>query len=103
MRGSPGRPSVRVEWQTGARQDIVELIAYIDIRNPVAASAVLGEIRRQVAALADHPLMGRIGRVPGTRELVVSRTPYVVAYRIVGAVVQVIRVRHGAQRWPHRF
>jgi toxin ParE1/3/4 len=94
---------VRVEWQARARQDTIEIIAYIDIHNPIAALAALKEIRRQVAALAEHPFLGRPGRRRGTRELVINGTPYIAAYRIVGEVVQVIRVRHGAQRWPRRL
>jgi len=44
--------------------------------------------------------MGRPGRIEGTRELVVSGTPYIAAYRIVGDTVRVLRVLHGAQQWP---
>jgi len=94
---------VRVEWQARARQDTVELIAYVEIHNPVAALAVLKEIRRQVAALVEHPFLGRPGRRRDTRELVINGTPYIAAYRIVGEVVQVIRVLHGARRWPRRL
>lgn len=94
---------MRVEWQAKARRDTVEIVAYIDIRDPVAAFGVLAEIRQQVAMLAQHPHLGRPGRAHGTRELVINRTPYIAAYRVVGRVVQVIRVRHGAQRWPKRL
>ncbi len=62
--------------------------------------AVYEEIRSQVAMLANHPQMGRPGRVRGTRELVVNRTPYVVAYRAAGEVVTVLRILHGARKWP---
>jgi toxin ParE1/3/4 len=44
--------------------------------------------------------MGRQGRCAGTRELVIARTPYIVAYRIERLAVVVLRVLHGAQRWP---
>jgi plasmid stabilization system protein ParE len=44
--------------------------------------------------------MGRPGRIEGTRELVISRTPYIAAYRIAGDNVRVLRVLHGAQQWP---
>jgi toxin ParE1/3/4 len=52
-----------------------------------------------VDQLAPHPNLGRLGRVLGTRELVVARTPYIVAYRIEEAAVVVLRVLHGAQQW----
>ncbi|TAI66617.1 hypothetical protein CWO89_07380 [Bradyrhizobium sp. Leo170] len=50
--------------------------------------------------LSDNPEMERPGRVPGTRELVIPMTPYIVPYRVAGQTVQVLRVFHGAWRWP---
>ncbi len=47
--------------------------------------------------------MGRAGRVPGTRELVISGTPYIVPYRVRGGAVEVLRVFHAARRWPTEF
>lgn len=44
--------------------------------------------------------MGRPGRVPGTRELVIANTPFLVPYRVKGDTVIVLRVFHGARRWP---
>ncbi len=44
--------------------------------------------------------MGRLGRIDGTRELVISGTPYIAAYRIVGETVRILRILHGAQLWP---
>jgi toxin ParE1/3/4 len=46
--------------------------------------------------------MGRPGRVPGTRELVVTPN-YLVPYRIKGEVLEVLRVMHARQRWPNRL
>ncbi len=53
--------------------------------------------------LAKYPEIGRPGRVRGTRELVVAGTPYIAAYRIMGEVVTVLRVLHGARRWPRKL
>ncbi|MGB7590400.1 MAG: type II toxin-antitoxin system RelE/ParE family toxin [Terriglobia bacterium] len=49
------------------------------------------------------PLAGREGRVQGTRELAVARTPYVIAYRIREDEIQILAVLHGGQRWPTTF
>jgi addiction module toxin, RelE/StbE family len=54
-----------------------------------------------VQQLIRHPESGRIGRVDGTRELVIDRTPYIAAYRIAGDTVRILRVLHGAQQWPN--
>jgi plasmid stabilization system protein ParE len=45
---------------------------------------------------------GRRGKVSGTRELLVPRTPYVAIYEVRGDLVFVLRVIHGAQQWPPR-
>jgi toxin ParE1/3/4 len=94
---------LRIEWRDEAKADAREALAYIAQDNLAAAYGVYGEIEQQVALLADFPKMGRSGRVKGTRELVITRTPYIVAYRVKGDTVQVLRVLHGAQQWPRRF
>ena len=52
------------------------------------------------AALAEFPKSGRPGRVPGTRELVISKAPYIVACRIAADGIEVLAVLHGAREWP---
>jgi len=68
--------------------------------NPTAAYAVHEAILRRVGGLAEHPRVGRPGRVKGTRELVVPGTPYIVAYRVAAGDVTVLRILHGARQWP---
>ena len=75
-------------------------LAYIGKRNPWAAIDMGDAIEAAVEQLADHPHRGRPGRVKGTRELVISGTPYVVAYRVEADAVVILRLLHGAQRWP---
>lgn len=95
---------MRIEWRDEAKADAREALEYIAQDNLAAAYGVYGEIeQQQLALLADFPKMGRSGRVKGTREWVVARTPYIVAYRIKGDAVQVLRVLHGTQQWPRRF
>lgn len=57
-------------------------------------------IAQQVSQLIAHPEIGRAGRKQGTRELVISRTPFIVVYRIKGERIELIRLLHGAQQWP---
>jgi toxin ParE1/3/4 len=56
-----------------------------------------------VERLQEFPMIGRKGRVEGTRELVIAGTPYIVPYRVRDDVVQIITVLHNAQRWPDQF
>jgi addiction module RelE/StbE family toxin len=86
-----------------AAQDLAEIVDYLLEQNPPAAQVVLDRIRDHVFRLADMPHLGRPGRVPGTRELVVPNTPFVVPYQVVGATLEILRVYHGARRWPAEF
>jgi toxin ParE1/3/4 len=62
---------------------------------------VLGDaIEAAVDRLADYPESGRFGRVRGTYELVIVRTPLIMVYRIESDTITILRVLHGAQRWP---
>jgi toxin ParE1/3/4 len=91
---------VRLEWSWFALADRDEIFNYIEADNPRAATAMDELIGRQIERLAEFPESGRIGRVDGTRELVISRTPYLVAYRIVGGAVLILRILHGSRQWP---
>ena len=94
---------MRLEWLPLALHDFDEIIDYIAQDNPVAAIEQGDEIESQVAGLLDNHLQGRPGRVKGTRELVVVRTPYIVAYRVKKGAIQILRVLHGARLWPEGF
>ncbi len=88
-------------WSPNAIDDLVALRAYIEQENTAAARRVALHIIENVETLLPKsPGMGRPGRVPGTRELVISRTPFIVAYRVIGNTIQILRIFHGARRWP---
>ena len=94
---------MRVEWRNKAHMDALDIANYIDVDNPSAAFAVYEEIHQQIAMLADNSEMGRLGRVIGTRELVINRTPYIAAYFVSVNAVIILRILHGAQRWPKKL
>lgn len=91
---------MKVFWKRRALKDLERIAGHISKDNPAAAIKVINSIRKKVANLADHPKSGRVGRVAGTRELVVSKFPYVVAYWIVKGEIEILAVFHGAQKWP---
>jgi toxin ParE1/3/4 len=76
---------------------------YIGRDNPAAAARVEIAIKKAIEQLNRFPSLGRPGRIPGTRELVVHGTPYVIPYRVRSETVEVLRVFHGARKWPKRF
>ena len=94
---------MRVRWTRRAGANLDREKAYIAAFDPAAATRTATRIVEAVEHLAQHPESGRPGRVPGTRELVVSGTPYIVPYRVQGNTVQILRVLHGARKWPTRF
>jgi toxin ParE1/3/4 len=88
-----------LEWRPKASADLLAIVAYIAADNPAAAQELKNSIEGKVAALAEHPKLYRPGRIKGTRELV-AHPNYIVLYRIVGTVVEILRVKHAAQQWP---
>lgn len=89
-----------IVWSPRAVGHLAELRAYIAQDSPGAAGRVARTILAAVERLAEWPNAGRLGRVAGTRELVVPGTPYVIPYRLRAGRLEVIAVFHGRQRWP---
>ncbi len=93
-----------VVWSRRAIRNIRAARSYIARENPVAATVVTERIIQQVELLLSFsPGIGRPGRIAGTRELVISRTPYVVVYRIAARNVEILAVIHHARDWPGRL
>lgn len=91
-------------WSAQALDDLVSLRAYIGEDDATAAQRVTLRILHNVETLlSQNPRTGRPGRVPGTRELVIPRTPFILPYRVQGSTIHILRVYHGARRWPDRF
>ena len=91
---------MKLIWSRAAVRGRERQIDYVAERNPGAAARLEQRIIDATDQLIDHPRIGRAGRVSGTQELVVARTPYIVIYEIEGDAVRIIRVLHSAQRWP---
>lgn len=94
---------MRLEWSVFALTDRLAIFDYFEPDSLRSAIAIDDRIEAEVERLATMPGMGRPGRVPRTRELVISGTPYIAAYRICGDTVRILRVLHGAQRWPEEM
>jgi toxin ParE1/3/4 len=91
---------VIVTWRPAALRDKRGQIEYLAARNATAAAELEVRLVDQTERLAQYPLMGRVGKVRGTRELPITRTNFVVIYRVVDSTVLIMRVLHGRQRWP---
>ena len=91
---------MKLRYTPRARSDLAEIHDYIAQDNPQAARRVVHIIRNAAEALAQNPLVGKAGRVAGTRELTVGRFPFMLAYRVGAEEVQILSVTHTARMWP---
>ncbi|WP_404788913.1 type II toxin-antitoxin system RelE/ParE family toxin [Altericista sp. CCNU0014] len=89
-----------IVWLSVAVQDVLRIRTYIADRDPSSAKDVALRIDKSVNLLATMPNVGRPGRIFGTRELAVQKTPFLVVYRVQNERVEVLRVLHGRQDFP---
>ena len=86
-------------WKPAAIADRKRITAHIAHDDPRAAME-MGDMLIDKAALLDqHPMLGRVGRVKGTRELL-AQPNYILIYRVAEEAAEVLRVKHAAQKWP---
>ncbi len=94
---------MKVAWRRNAQLDLAEIDAHIRQENPQAANRVVSAIRKETVQLSLIPLIGRLGRIENTRELVVSKLPYIVAYQVTPSAVEILAVIHTSRLWPENF
>jgi plasmid stabilization system protein ParE len=95
---------VNVRWTSPALRDLEIIGDHIERENSAAVAArIVTAIFDHADNLAKFPDIGRPGRIPGTRELVIVDTPFIVPYRVRDAEVEILAVFHGARLWPEKF
>ena len=85
-----------IKWTQEALRSVDAIAAYIASDNPIRATSFVLELQEAVTKLQAHPGMGRAGRVPGTRELVLHKN-YIAIYRVRGDDVEILRLHHAAR------
>jgi addiction module RelE/StbE family toxin len=92
-----------VEWRARAHEDRSRIFDYIAADNPTAALELDDEIEKKTDALPEHPEKYRIGRVRGTREMVLGPN-YVLVYRILKrkAIIEIVRIVGARQNYGRR-
>jgi toxin ParE1/3/4 len=91
---------VKISWSRQALRDFDELAAYIAADSEKSAALVEARIHHEAELLSAFPFSGRVGRIPGTRERVVGRTPFIFVYRVDTEEIRILRVIRGARKWP---
>jgi toxin ParE1/3/4 len=89
-----------LRWSRFSVADRLAIFDYLDARNPQAASANDLAIEKQIDRLRRFPMLGKTGRIEGTRELMIKGTPYLVAYQLDRTTIRVLRILHTSQLWP---
>lgn len=88
-----------IRWSQNASVDFASQIAFINADRPRAAERIGGLILDRIETLPVHPGRGRVGRLAGTRELLVA--PFVIVYEAgANGDITIVRVLHGRQNWP---
>ena len=93
-----------IEWTEQASRQLDQAYDYIAFSNSEEVAArITMQIVTSVQQLAAFPMSGRLGRVRGTRELIIPNTPFIAAYAIEKARIVILALYHGAQQWPEIF
>lgn len=90
---------MQIRWTNCAVDDLEAVISFIRKENPRAAKNVIFKIVNSIAMLAEYPSLGRL---EGTRELVIADTPFLVPYRVRTKTVEILRVYHNSRKWPEK-
>jgi toxin ParE1/3/4 len=88
---------MRIVWSQTAISNLIEIRNYIEQDKPAAARRLAERILESVERLAEHPHLGRAGREPETRELILAGTPYIIVYRIYRGHLSILAILHAAQ------
>ncbi len=91
---------MRVRWTLAAADDLQDIANYLFEKTPENAARLIREIYGAPSSLKSFPNRGRVGKKPGTRELVMPSLPYVIVYQVRGETVNIVRILHGSQQWP---
>ena len=91
---------MELRWTQEAAADLEHITDYLFQNAPERAAELVRGIYNAPAALLAFPYRGRAGKKEGTRELVLPSLPYIVVYQVTGEVIHIVRILHGAQKWP---
>ncbi|MHB1937558.1 MAG: type II toxin-antitoxin system RelE/ParE family toxin [Acidobacteriaceae bacterium] len=94
---------MKIAWSPRAVEHLIAIRAFIAEDSPDAAQTIAAKIIASVEQLALYPNRGRAGRVPGTRELPIAGTAYILPYRVKADRLEIVAVFHGRQLWPDSF
>ena len=94
---------MRLVWTKRALRELDQMFAFVARDSRSAAAALVELVEKRSAVLVSHPEIGRPGRSDGTRELVLTGTPYILPYRVREGRVEILAVLHTSRQWPDQL
>ncbi|MGA2849078.1 MAG: type II toxin-antitoxin system RelE/ParE family toxin [Terracidiphilus sp.] len=94
---------MKILWSAASVRHLREVVVYLEGKTFVGIATTRLRIMKTVRRLGQMPYAGRVGRIEGTREAVVNRTPYIVVYQVSQETVEILGIWHGARLWPESF
>ena len=95
--------SRQLRWTRRALRRLELISDFIAQENSATADSVNERLRSATEKLRAYPALGRPGRIPGTRELVLTDIPDIIAYRVTEAKIEMLTIIHTSQRWPEKL
>ena len=71
---------LKQHWTDKAKSELLQINAYVRTDNPLAAQELMVKISETLDLLSEYPGIGRVGRMKGTQEFVISSS-YLLVYR----------------------
>ncbi|NOX92280.1 MAG: type II toxin-antitoxin system RelE/ParE family toxin [Gammaproteobacteria bacterium] len=94
---------MEIKWLRKALKNLNQEAEYIARDDPQAARLMVQRIQYTVSLLIHNPALGHPGRLPGTHELVIPNTHYIVPYRVRSRQIEILRVFHTSRKQPGRW
>ncbi len=96
---------MEIRWLRKALRNLDQEAEYIAKDDPKAARLMVQRIYHTVPLLSDNPSLGHPGRLPGTHELVILKTRYIMPYRVRTRLkrIEILRVFHASRKLPDHW
>jgi plasmid stabilization system protein ParE len=91
---------MKVRYSASASADVGEILSYLEVRNPRAASSVAAAIEATVTRIVQFPQSAQLTDAPGIRAVPAGRYPYLIFYATDGDEILIIRILHAARLRP---
>jgi toxin ParE1/3/4 len=92
---------MKVRFSKRSIRRLSSIQAYVAKDSPAAAARVAARIAETAMRLEHFPLLGRPGKKPGWREVIVPGLPYIIPYRVVDDLILVDTIIHTSRKWPY--